>query len=233
MALTEILQHLQGSWPFDHPRERAVAIHDFVRDHIAFGFTTWFETVTPAQTLLRRRGHCNAQADLMCSLLNASGVAARLRFVQLDKRVLHYAVPALVYQCLPPDLFHAVVQVELDGVWWHCDSYIFEPAMFAAQQKKRLAAGLPLGYGVTSEGTCQWAGDADAFSQARPTDLHPQDPLFASLAEAMAARAGNNHLGDLHFNQWLGAVPAPLQQAVEHDLDSRLVHPSTPVEEEH
>ncbi|BEV72684.1 hypothetical protein THUN1379_21660 [Paludibacterium sp. THUN1379] len=233
MALMETLQHLQRTVPFDSQRERAVAIHDYVRDHIAFGFTTWFESVTPAQTLLRGRGHCNAQADLMCALLQAAGLAARLRFVQLDKRVLRHAVPALVYQCLPPDLFHAVIQVEIDGVWRHCDSYIFEPAVFAAQQKKRLAAGLPLGYGVTSEGTCHWSGDADAFSQARPTDLHAQDPLFASLAEAMAARAGNNHLMGLHFNQWLGAVPAPLQHAAEHYLNSRLPHPSAPAEKEH
>ncbi|TDR73297.1 transglutaminase-like domain-containing protein [Paludibacterium purpuratum] len=222
MTLDDVLQQLRAAGPFDSERERAIAIHDYVRDQIAFGFTTWFETVTPEETLARRRGHCNAQGDLVRALLDEAGIAARLRFVQLDKRVLRQAVPGLIYQCLPPHLFHAVVQAEIDGTCRHVDSYLFTPAVFARQLRQLNVAGLAIGFGVTRDGRCDWQADGDAFCQACAGDLTLADPVFDSLAAAMAARAGNNHLLGLHFNQWLGAVPAPLHKAAESYLNSRL-----------
>ena len=220
--LEEVLRRLCAEGPFDSARERAVAIHDYVRDHIAFGFTLGFETVTPQQTLACRRGHCNAQGDLMRALLAAAGIRARLRFVRLDKRVLRQAVPAPVYRCLPSYLFHAVTQVEIDGGWQHADSYLFPPSTFARQQRRLAATGWAQGHGVHRAGRCDWRADGDAFAQANARDLAPDDPVFDSLAAAMTARAGNNRLLGLHFNQWLAAVPSPLRHTAERYLNSRL-----------
>ena len=88
MTLRDVIRQLQDTTAFSSERERCVALHNFVRDEIAFGFTVGFEGVSPEQTLAARRGHCNAQADLFRALLEAVDIPARLRFVQIAKETL-------------------------------------------------------------------------------------------------------------------------------------------------
>ena len=203
-------------------REYCVALHDYVRDQVRFGFTTGFESVTPEQTLILGRGHCNAQADLLCALLRGAGFEAGLRFVALDKRILRHAVPAPVLFCLPSKLFHAVTQVGLGGQKLNIDSYIFDRSGFRQQRARLRAAGLERGFGLGQGAVCDWNGRGDAFSQAEPGNLAPDNPRFATLAEAVASRAGNNTLLGVHFNQWLACVPTPLRRVSERYLNSRL-----------
>ncbi|QND83682.1 Uncharacterized protein ChrSV_1455 [Chromobacterium vaccinii] len=203
-------------------REYCVALHDYVRDQVRFGFTTGFESVTPEQTLALGRGHCNAQADLLCALLRGAGFEAGLRFVALDKRILRHAVPAPVLFCLPPKLFHAVTQVRLGGQKLNIDSYIFDRSGFRQQRARLRAAGLERGFGLGQGAACDWNGRGDAFSQAEPGNLAPDNPRFSTLAEAVASRAGNNTLLGIHFNQWLACVPTPLRRVSERYLNSRL-----------
>lgn len=69
-------------------REKAVALFNFVRDTIKFGFTGRFDEASPVETLKSGRGHCNPQAGLFASLCNAVGVEARVHFVQISNDVL-------------------------------------------------------------------------------------------------------------------------------------------------
>ncbi|RBB93998.1 hypothetical protein C3E97_032565, partial [Pseudomonas sp. MWU12-2115] len=91
------------------------------------------------------RGHCNAQADLLCALLRGAGFETSLRFVALDKRILRHAVPVPVLFCLPARLFHAVTQVRLGGQRCSIDSYIYDRSGFRQQQARLRAAGLERG----------------------------------------------------------------------------------------
>ncbi|UTH72493.1 transglutaminase family protein [Chromobacterium sp. IIBBL 290-4] len=207
-TLADVLEQVRRqALPVDD-REYCVALHDFVRERIQFGFTSGFETVTPLRTLALGRGHCNAQADLLCALLREAGFEAALRFVALDKRVLRHAVPLPVWLCLPQRLFHAVTRLRLDGGWRHIDSYIFDRRGFERQRQRLFLAGLPQGYGLGRAAVCEWDGRGDAFSQAIAADLRPDDPVYAALAEAVAAKAGNNRLLGIHFNHWLSLAPA-------------------------
>ncbi|OVE49107.1 hypothetical protein CBW21_07825 [Chromobacterium violaceum] len=203
-------------------REFCVALHDYVRDRVRFGFTAGFESVTPEQTLALGRGHCNAQADLLCALLRGAGFEASLRFVALDKRILRHAVPAPVLFCLPSRLFHAVTQLKLGGLRCNIDSYIFDRSGFRQQRARLQAAGWERGFGLGRGAVCEWSGRGDAFSQAEPGNLKPDNLEFPSLAEAVGSRAGNNTLLGIHFNQWLACVPTPLRRASERYLNSRL-----------
>ena len=169
-----------------------------------------------------RRGHCNAQADLFRALLSAAGISARLRFVQIDKQVLFRAVPQPIYLCLPQTLFHAVTQVCVEGIWRHTDSYIFQPAVFLRQKQCLVQSGLPAGFGLTREARCEWNAAEDSFSQAGAGDLNESNPIFATLPDALAAKASNNTLLGVHFNQWLACIPAPLHRAGEKYLNSLL-----------
>lgn len=223
--LHDVLAGLQARTAFSSEQERCVAIHDFVRDEIAFGFTAGFESVTPAQTLALRRGHCNAQGDLFCALLRAASIPASLRFVALDKRVLFGAVPLPVYYCLPARLFHAVSQVCVGGRYLHTDSYLFPPVMLHRQKQRLAESGLTVGFGLTAAASGDWDARRDSFTQATAGDLNGNNPVFATLADALAARTGNNRLFGIHFNRWLSLVPPVLQRFAEGYLNSRLPLP--------
>lgn len=223
MTISDALWHLQDTTDFRSERERCISIHNFVRDEISFGFTSGFERVNPEQTLKKRRGHCNAQADLFCALLNTAGIPARLRFVQIDKQILFRSVPLPIYFCLPSTLFHAVTQVCIAGVWLNTDSYIIQPAMFFHQRQLLTESGLPTGFGLTREASCEWDATKDGFCQARASDLNENNPVFATLSDALLAKAGNNTLLGIHFNQWLSCIPKPLRHAGEKYLNSKLV----------
>lgn len=223
--LNDVIAGLQARTAFRSEQERCVAIHDFVRDEIAFGFTAGFENVTPEQTLALGRGHCNAQGDLFCALLRAAGILARLRFVALDKRVLFGAVPLPVYYCLPARLFHAVSHVCVDRRYLHTDSYLFSAAMLHRQNQRLADSGLAVGFGLTAAASGDWDARRDSFTQATAGDLNGNNPVFATLADALAARAGNNRLFGIHFNRWLSLVPQRLHRFVEGYLNSRLPLP--------
>jgi len=224
-CLNDVLAGLRAHTAFSSEQERCIAIHDFVRDKIAFGFTAGFENVTPAQTLALGRGHCNAQSDLFCALLRAAGIPASLRFVALDKCVLFGAVPLPVYCCLPARLFHAVCQVCVDGQHLHTDSYLFPLAMLHRQKQRLAESGLTVGFGLTAAASGDWDARRDSFAQATAGDLNENNPVFATLADALAAWAGNNRLFGIHFNRWLSLVPQRLHRFAEGYLNSRLPLP--------
>jgi transglutaminase-like putative cysteine protease len=44
--------------------EKAVALHDYVRDSVEFGFNMYFDAAPPEYTLACGRGHCNPKSRL-------------------------------------------------------------------------------------------------------------------------------------------------------------------------
>ena len=54
--------------------EKAVALHDYVRDSIEFGFNMYFDATPPEYTLACARGHCNPKSRLMVALFRAAGL---------------------------------------------------------------------------------------------------------------------------------------------------------------
>ena len=222
LSLSDVMAVLSRSCDFDNEVERCVAIHDFVRDTIAFGFTPDFERVTPERTLRLGIGHCNAQADLFRALLGKAGTQACLRFVELDKQVLRHAVPGMVFHLLPARLFHAVTRVRVNGVWLNTDSYIFQPAQYACQMLRLERHGLSKGYGLTQDAVCDWDAATDAFSQARGDDLAEDNPVYPCLADTIRDKAGNNRRFGLHFNQLLGFVPVLLRDPLQRYLNKSL-----------
>ena len=92
-------------------RDRALALHNFVRDNIQFGFTPYFDWATPEDTLRLRRGHCNPQTALLVALLNAAQVPAKQHFVLIPRSILKGLAPGL-----PQTLLHSYTEVNVaDG----------------------------------------------------------------------------------------------------------------------
>ncbi|CAM9291922.1 unnamed protein product, partial [Hapterophycus canaliculatus] len=157
------------------PRAKAIALFLFVRDHVKFGFTRRFDTATPEETLKIGMGHCNPQGALFASLLQAEGIPARQRFVNLSNGVLRG-----VLSPPPARLMHSYVELQLPGQdksgvvggqggetqdWIRVDGYIADPELFHAAQARLAKEGRTEGFGVHVNGVNEWDGASDAFCQ--------------------------------------------------------------------
>lgn len=158
-------------------REKAVAIFNFVRDEVAFGFTGRFDNATPDETLVSRRGHCNPQGALFASMCNAVGVSARQRFVAIGSDVLRGVLDGFT----PPRLLHSYVEVDIDGCTRRLDAYIVGTQLFDAALQRLQDEHEVAGYGISSNGTIEWNGTSDAFVQMTGTPLQDYGPYDAPL----------------------------------------------------
>jgi transglutaminase-like putative cysteine protease len=141
-------------------RDKAIAIHDFVRDNIAYGFGPKFYDHTASEVLRSRRGFCNPKGTLFIALLRASGIPARQHFVEISPEILHGIVSPRTEW-----LDHSYTEVWLDGQWLPVDSYIVDPLLFAGAQKRLQAENRELGYAAHRRGSLNWDGKSPNFSQ--------------------------------------------------------------------
>ncbi len=170
------------------PRETAIAIHDHVRDAVAFGWDGAFYAQRASEVLEGGVGYCMTKTTLFVALLRAAGIPARPHFVDLDAAVLGGLIDTGT-----PYVDHAYTEVHLGGAWVATDSYIAD-APLAARAKARLSAeGRVLGYGVHADGLSAWDGQRPSFIQfvrsgARPIAATRDYGLHDDVMALYAAR---------------------------------------------
>jgi hypothetical protein len=157
-ALRQAVRRIVGDATVD--TTRAVRIHDFVRDRVAFGWVSAFDRQTASQTLSSGIGFCNTKTPLFVALLRAAGIPARLHFVGIDKHILDGLID-------PRDRYvdHSFAEVLLGGRWLKVDSYIVDLPLHRAALKKLRSSGKVIGFGVHARGTASWDGHTDSFAQ--------------------------------------------------------------------
>lgn len=147
----------------ENQRDKAIAIHNWVRENIKFGFSRKFWKTTASETITEGIGFCNPQGTVFVALLRASGIPARLYFVELDQAILFgYLRTNAAY------VDHAYSEVFLDGKWIKTDSYIVDSKLFLHAQAKLQAEKRNIGYGTRRNATNKWDGISDSFSQYSP-----------------------------------------------------------------
>ena len=177
------------------PRERAVRIHDFVRDQIAFGFAGRFYDQRASDVLRSGVGFCNTKSTLFVALLRAAGIPARQRFVDLDARVLAGLIdPGTAY------VDHSIAEVRLAERWIRVDSFIVDRTLAEVAGPRLVREGRWLGYGVHRNGTSHWDGTHDAFVQlvddgSVPALTRTEYGVFADVGAFYARGARHNRLG--------------------------------------
>jgi hypothetical protein len=141
-------------------REKAIAIHNFVRDQIAYEFGPKFYDHQASEVLRSGRGFCNPKGTLFIALLRAAGIPARQHFVEISPKILHGIVdPGTAW------IDHSYTEVWLEGSWVSVDSYIVDPALFAGARRHLDEDGRELGYGIHRHGNLVWDGRSANFSQ--------------------------------------------------------------------
>lgn len=142
-------------------KEKALAIHDYVRDHILFGFNKKFYDMTASEVFEAKRGFCNNKSTLFVAMLRAAGIPSRIVFVDIDKKILNGIVD-------PRTDFvdHTYSEVYLNGKWIKLDSYIVDSKLFSnAKAKLESTNDVNMSYGVHKSGNFVWDGETDSFSQ--------------------------------------------------------------------
>ncbi len=161
--IRDITKQIAGK--HSNEREKAIALHDYVRDKIKFGFNRYFDFSKPDKTLDLRVGHCNPKGELMTALFREAGIEAYTHFVVLPKEALKGAVSPNRYWLIPPELSHCYTEVKVEGVWYNIDSYILDSPLFKAARAKLSEESRSIGYGTHINSTIDWDGRSDAFSQ--------------------------------------------------------------------
>lgn len=146
-------------------RERAIVLHDYVRDNVKFGFNKYFDATPPDYTLSCRHGHCNPKSRLMVALFRAAGLECFQHFVVIPKDILKGAIPPSRYWMIPAQLSHSYVEVKVEGKWYAIDSFIVDTPLLKGAQTRLARENRPFGYGVRTDSINVWDGQSDALSQ--------------------------------------------------------------------
>ena len=145
-------------------RQKATALHDYVRDAIKFGFNRYFDLSSPERTLALGVAHCNPKTELMMALFREAGLEAYPHFVVLPNEVVRGVVSPDRYWLVPRGLSHSYTEVRVEGTWCSIDSYLLDSRLFKAARAKLAEEGLTVGYATHVQSTNQWDGKSHAFS---------------------------------------------------------------------
>lgn len=181
-------------------REKAIALHDYVRDNVKFGFNKYFDAAPPDYTLACGHGHCTSKSRLMVSLFRAAGLESYQHFVVIPKDILKDAIPASRYWMIPAELSHSYAEVKVEGKWCAIDSYIVDPPLLRGAQDRLAREGRLLGYGVRSDSTNIWDGQNNAFSQFDQSMMIEDHGRIDDLDAYFRDRKYRNHAFGLRFN---------------------------------
>lgn len=149
-------------------REKAIGIFNFVRDRVRFGWDGRFYDMRASEVLKSGIGYCNTKSTLFCAMLRGAGIPARQHFVDISARILDGLLDPRT-----PYVDHSFVEVDLDGRTYSVDAYIVDRGLFDAARTRLVSEGRSLAYGVHRDGTCEWDGATDAFSQYVRTGSDP------------------------------------------------------------
>lgn len=140
--------------------EKAVRLHDFVRDRVPFGWSPAFYDESASQVLASGVGFCNTKGTLFTALLRAAGIPARQHFVDIHRQILDPFIDPGT-----PFVDHSFTEVHLDGRWLAVDSYIVDRPLERRARARLAQEGKLLGCGLHADGRSDWDGRSDAFAQ--------------------------------------------------------------------
>ncbi len=145
--------------------EKAVSLHDYIRENVKFGFNKYLDGDYPDYTLSIGYGHCNAKSRLMVVLLRGIGLEAYQHFVVLPGVILKGKDSGGLSWMIPKEISHSYVDVRINETWCAIDSFIIDTPYLHGAKARLAEEGRPYGYGIHADSVNTWDGKSDAFSQ--------------------------------------------------------------------
>lgn len=200
-------------------RQKAIALHDYVRENVKFGFNKYFDATPPDYTLACGHGHCNPKSRLMVVLFRAAGLESYQHFVVLPKDILNGAIPPSRYWMIPAELSHSYVEVKVEDQWCAIDSFIVDTPLLRGAQAKLAHEDRSLGYGVRTGSINIWDGQSDAFSQYDQSMMIEDHGRVDDLEAYFHDKKYRHVVFGMRFNtmfQWMGEFGvAPMNAHIE------------------
>ncbi|MDU8929337.1 transglutaminase family protein [Alisedimentitalea sp. MJ-SS2] len=133
-------------WRALAPYDQIGAVHDFVRNEIAFGYNA--DDALPASRVLSDGyGQCNTKGILLMALLRVLGIPCRLHGFTIAKSLQRGIVPELPYRFAPREIVHSWVEVLHQDRWITLEGFILDDPLLIALQS-RFGGGSLCAYGV-------------------------------------------------------------------------------------
>ena len=200
-------------------RENAVLVHDYVREHVKFGFNRYFDAAPPEFTLTYGIGHCNTKSRLMVVLLKRLGLEAYQHFVVIPKEILAGAMPAIQFRMISAEISHSFVDVNIEGAWCQIDSFIIDTPYLQGAKARLAKEGKLTGYGVRLDSKNTWDGRGSAFVQLEPSKVIEDHGRIEDLEAFYRSKRYRNTFMGIRFNTLFrlmgeGAV-APINAHIE------------------
>lgn len=190
-------------------RHKALAVYAFVK-RLPYAKRVKLAYPTACDVLHQRSGDGDDKATLLVALLRASGIPARIRYMEMKGTMLRGLVPSPE----PPDAARPLVEIWLDR-WVRTDTYIFDAAYVEAALRHMRQQQWLCGWGLHVQGDRLWNGRDDAFLGGVRTEEDAMlmrtlcvvsDPLEL-VAPAMKAN-GYRYRRSVRALQWNMLAPA-------------------------
>lgn len=124
------------------------AIYSFVRDEIAYGYSSSFST-SASKTLQIKRGNCFTKSTLLMALLRGVGIPCRLHVTTISNIIFRGLVPSYMRTFLMKDTYHAWVEPLYNNAWLPLEGHIIDlPYIKKLHKKYPDYMGSFYGYGM-------------------------------------------------------------------------------------
>ena len=139
-------------WRSLEEERKAIAIYNFVRDEILFGYNV-SDHRKASRILKDGYGQCNTKGVLLMALFRAVGIPSRIHGFMIDKALQRGAMTGIVYRSAPKEIFHSYVEVFICDKWYRLEGFILDRDYLSALQKKFIPNedGSFMGYGVATD----------------------------------------------------------------------------------
>jgi hypothetical protein len=155
--------------------EKAVLIHNFVRDKIRFGYTRLLDFCPPEDTVRFGYGNSISKGILMMTMLQEARINCQMHFITIQKQIYEGTLPDIIYHFLPAHLTHGFLEINIGGTYYKVDSYSIEKSLFEKLKQKLILEDKTVGYGISIMGTIDWNGHSDSLVQANAPGIFLDD----------------------------------------------------------
>ncbi|MCL2797124.1 MAG: transglutaminase-like domain-containing protein [Firmicutes bacterium] len=159
---------LNRGWRALDEKDRILAVYNFVRDEIEFGYNIG-DDISATKVLKDGYGQCNTKGTLFMALLRALGIPCRIHGFFVDKSVQYGAMKGFYYRQAPKEILHSWVEILYNGKWLNLEGFILDVKYLGKLQEKFTdCKGSFCGYGVAvpdfKNPPVEWSGD-DTYIQ--------------------------------------------------------------------
>ena len=138
------------SWRELDKKDAILAIYNFVRDDIPFGYNK-SDNISATSVLQDGYGQCNTKGTLIMAVFRAVGVPCRMHGFYVDKIMQKGAMRGLYYLLSPKDIMHSWVEIFYNGNWLNLEGFILDTQYLnKLQEKFKNHTGSFCGYGVAT-----------------------------------------------------------------------------------